>query len=288
MKETRLSDQRLPQELRSFLACLATILELPTEQLPQLPSDDGPASSWHASRWLGGYGLGLVPVADPATFTWPGPWIARVATPGAERRYVVMYGVPSGIVWDPDGSNATRDAIDAGFVIAASDIALALPPPPPAPATTGTVVAIHIAAAAGEPTEALQVAQALADQGLAGDRHVAGTGTFPSNLPGNALTLIEAEVCESFDPPLEADEHRRNLVTRGIDLNGLVGREFTVGEVRCRGMRLCEPCTVVQGYSSRPVLRALVHRGGLRADILTNGAIHDGDSVHLITDATSH
>jgi hypothetical protein len=199
-----------------------------------------------------------------------------------------MYGVPSGIVWDPDGSNATRDAIDAGFVIAASDIALALPPPPPAPATTGTVVAIHIAAAAGEPTAALRVAQALADQGLAGDRHVAGTGTFPSNLPGSALTLIEVEVCESFDPPLEADEHRRNLVTRGIDLNGLVGREFTVGEVRCRGMRLCEPCTVVQGYSSRPVLRALVHRGGLRADILTNGAIHNGDPVHLITDATSH
>ena len=58
------------------------------------------------------------------------------------------------------------------------------------------------------------------------------------------------------------------VLTRGIDVNALVGREFTIGDVRCRGMRLCEPCTVVQRYASRPVLRPLVHRGGLRADIL--------------------
>jgi MOSC domain-containing protein YiiM len=108
---------------------------------------------------------------------------------------------------------------------------------------------------------------------------VTGRGTFPSGMPGSALTLIEAEVCESFIPALEASEHRRNLVTRGIPLNGLVGSEFTVGEVRCRGMRLCEPCTVADGYSGRPVLRALVHRGGLRADILSDGEIALGDAV---------
>jgi MOSC domain-containing protein YiiM len=94
--------------------------------------------------------------------------------------------------------------------------------------------------------------------------------------------MIAAEVCESFDPPLTASEHRRNLVTRGIDLNGLVGREFTIGEVRCRGMRLCEPCTVVQRYAGRPVLRALVHRGGLRADILEDGEIRLGDPVRTL------
>jgi MOSC domain-containing protein YiiM len=98
-------------------------------------------------------------------------------------------------------------------------------------------------------------------------------------MPGSALTLIEAEVCESFDPPLSPNEHRRNVVTRGIDLNALVGREFTIGEIRCRGMRLCEPCTVVDGYARRPVLRALVHRGGLRADILQDGELQVGDSV---------
>ena len=110
---------------------------------------------------------------------------------------------------------------------------------------------------------------------------MAGTGTFPSGMPGSALTLIEAEVCESFDPPLEPSQHRRNVVTRGIDLNGLVGREFTIGEVRCRGMRLCEPCTVVQRHAGRPVLRALVHRGGLRADILADGEIRVGDSIRV-------
>jgi MOSC domain-containing protein YiiM len=93
------------------------------------------------------------------------------------------------------------------------------------------------------------------------------------------LTLIEAEVCESFDPPLEPAEHRRNIVTKGIDLNALVGREFAVGAVRCRGMRLCEPCTVVDTYASRPVLRSLVHRGGLRADILEAGVMRVGDDL---------
>ena len=98
-------------------------------------------------------------------------------------------------------------------------------------------------------------------------------------MPGSALTLIEAEVCDSFTPPLEADEHRRNVVTRGIDLNALVGHEFAIGAVRCRGMRLCEPCTVVERYASRPVLRPLVHRGGLRADILEDGVLSVGDVV---------
>ena len=97
------------------------------------------------------------------------------------------------------------------------------------------------------------------------------------------MTLIEAEVCESFEPPLVPDEHRRNVVTRGIELNRLVGQEFTIGEIRCRGMRLCEPCTVVQRYAGRPVLRELVHRGGLRADILEGGLMRRGDTVHAIS-----
>ena len=101
-------------------------------------------------------------------------------------------------------------------------------------------------------------------------------------MPGSALTLIEAEVCESFAPELGPDEHRRNVVTRGIDLNALVGHEFAVGEVRCLGKRLCEPCTVIDRYSSRPLLRPLVHRGGLRADILEDGELRAGDAVRAI------
>ena len=123
--------------------------------------------------------------------------------------------------------------------------------------------------------------RALAGRGLEGDRHVTGDGTFPSGLPGSDLTLIEEEVCASFSPVLEPGEHRRNVMTAGIDLNGLVGRDFLLGDVRCRGMRLCEPCTVVQRYAGRPVLRPLVHRGGLRADIVEDGLIRVGDPIRL-------
>jgi hypothetical protein len=199
-----------------------------------------------------------------------------------------MFGVPSGVVWDPVQGDPGRSAcaapadpdwIEDGFLIAAADIALARPKAPAIPVGTGRLEGIFVSSSAGEPTRALESVRALAGRGLQDDRHVTGSGTFPSGLPGSALTLIEAEVCESFDPPLTADEHRRNLVTRGIDLNALVGLEFWIGALPCRGMRLCEPCTVAQRYASRPVLRALVHRGGLRADILQDGQIAVGDSI---------
>jgi MOSC domain-containing protein YiiM len=277
MREVRLPESDLPLEAASFVACLATILELPVEEVPRPASGADPATGWGMSRWLGRFGLGLARIADPASFSWPGPWIARVSAPD---RYVVMYGVPSGVVWDPAGDGAVEpDAIREGFLVAAADIALAMPPRADAPSGAGTVEAIAVASSAGEPAELLQQVRALPGKGLEGDRHVSGQGTFPSGPPGSALTLIEAEVCESFDPPLEPSQHRRNVVTRGIDLNALVGHEFMLGEVRCRGMRLCEPCTVVQRHAGRPVLRALVHRGGLRADILGDGTIRVGDPV---------
>ncbi len=275
MREVRPLESDLPRETASFLACLATILELPFERMPPLAVGEDPTTGWTVSRWLGGLGLGLARIADPAAFTWAGPWIGRTGD-----RFVVMYGVPSGVVWDPaGGAEIDRESVQEGFLVAAADIALALPPRPEAPFAAGTVEALAVAGAAAEPARLLQTARALAGQGLEGDRHVAGTGTFPSGLPGSALTMIEAEVCESFEPPLTPGEHRRNVVTRGIDLNALVGHEFTIGDVRCRGMRLCEPCTVVQRYAGRPVLRPLVHRGGLRADILRDGEIHVGDPV---------
>jgi MOSC domain-containing protein YiiM len=279
MREVRLPESELPLEIASFLACLATILELPIEDLPRLAVDGDPATGWGVSRWLGGRGLGLARIADPGTFSWPGPWLARIEAPA--RRFVVMYGVPSGVVWDPAGGETEVDSasIVDGFLVAAGDIALALPPRPEAPAGLGRVETLSVAPSAGQPAQLLDEVRALAGRGLEGDRHVAGTGTFPSGTPGSALTLIEAEVCESFEPPLVPNEHRRNVVTRGIDLNALVGHEFTIGEVRCRGMRLCEPCTVAQRYAGRPVLRALVHRGGLRADILADGVVRVGDAV---------
>jgi MOSC domain-containing protein YiiM len=256
----------------TFAACLATILELPLDAIPDLPPGED-AAGLRLSRWLGELGLGLVPVADAASFTWPGPWIGI-----GDGRAVVMYGVPAGVVWDPSRAGGAPP-IERGYVIAALDVALARPQPPAAPATTGSIEEIWVARTAGATAEPRDAARALPGLGLEGDRHVTGDGTFPSGLPGSALTLIEREVCASFDPPLGADEHRRNLVVSGIDLNALVGREFTLGGVRCRGMRLCEPCTVVDRYASRPVLRALVHRGGLRADVLDDGVIRVGDRI---------
>jgi hypothetical protein len=283
MKEVAVTASQQPLLVASFVACLATILELPPERLPDLPPDTDPAADWSVSRWLGGLGLGLARVAEPTSFAWAGPWLARVRPPrGGQARYVVMYGVPSGVAWDPaDVVEISNEWIEDGFIVAAADIALALPARPSAPVAGGTVEGIWVAAAAGERAQGLTVARALAGQGLAGDRHVTGTGTFPSGLPGSALTLIEAEVCESFEPPLRPGEHRRNLVTRGIELNGLVGRDFMIGEVRCRGMRLCEPCKVAERYAARPIIRALVHRGGLRADILHDGQIRVGDPINF-------
>jgi hypothetical protein len=131
----------------------------------------------------------------------------------------------------------------------------------------------------GEELPGWRLTRWLGGRGLGLAAVAAVEGTFPSGLPGSALSQIEAEVCESFDPPLAPSEHRRKVVTRGIDLNRLVGHAFAIGSVRCRGARLCEPCSVVDRYASRPVLRALVHRGGLRADILEDGVVRVGDEV---------
>jgi hypothetical protein len=282
MRFAELAPTRIPAA-ESLTAVIAAILETDPATMPVFEGAD-PAAVGMVSRWLGRLGLGAVRVADPVSFSWPGPWLARIQPPGGEERFVLMYGTPSGAIWDPagDGTPVENEWLVDGYVLAAADIALARPPLPDAPLGTGTVEAIYVSRSAGEPATALTAARALPGRGLDGDRHVTGDGTFPSGLPGSALTLIEAEVCESFDPPLAPDDHRRNLVTRGLALNDLVGHEFTIGAVRCKGMRLCEPCTVMQRYAGRPVLRALVHRGGLRADILAEGEIAVGDELRAV------
>ncbi|MGB0093912.1 MAG: hypothetical protein WBP81_15445 [Solirubrobacteraceae bacterium] len=188
MKEVTLRHSRLSRDTESFLACLATILELPLEALPEPADDEDPASGWTVSRWLGGLGIGIVRLADPPSFSWPGPWIARVTAGSTDgRRSVVMYGVPSGVVWDPAGGPAIENqSIEDGFLLAAADIALALPPRAAAPTASGSLEAICVAPAAGEPTRSLGAVRALPGLGLEGDRHVVGAGTFPSGLPGSA------------------------------------------------------------------------------------------------------
>lgn len=148
----------------------------------------------------------------------------------------------------------------------------------------GTVEAIFIAAEAEQLPQAVAEVEALSGRGLRGDRNFLGAGTFSEGADsGRDLTLIEAEAIEALDAEegisLEPAAARRNVLTRGIGLNDLVGRRFRVGEVECVGVELCEPCSHLQSLTQPGVLRGLVHRGGLRADILGDGSIRVGDTV---------
>jgi len=129
----------------------------------------------------------------------------------------------------------------------------------------------------------VQEARAVPGKGLEGDRYSFRQGTFFKPQPDRELTLIEVEAIEAMKGELNVDyglsDSRRNVVTRGVPLNHLVGKEFWIGEVKVRGLRLCEPCSHLQKLSHEKVLPGLVHRGGLRAQILTEGMIQVGDVV---------
>ncbi len=148
---------------------------------------------------------------------------------------------------------------------------------------SGTVDSIHIAPAAKAPTSAVVEAEAVPGAGLVGDRYFLKQGTFFKPEPDFELTLIEAEAIEAAaredQVTLAVGEARRNVVTRDVPLNHLVGREFMIGDVKVRGIRLCEPCSHLQTLVGQPVIKALRHRGGLRAQILTGGVIRVGDVV---------
>ncbi len=157
----------------------------------------------------------------------------------------------------------------------------------------GTVVSIHVAPEQSAPMESRTEARAVPGRGLEGDRYFHGTG-FYSKRPGTGgreLTLIETETVDALEHEvvsadgqrrgikLSAAETRRNIATAGVPLNHLVGREFWIGDVLLRGTRLCEPCQHLEELTQRGVMSGLVHRGGLRAVILTEGTVRVGDVV---------
>lgn len=148
----------------------------------------------------------------------------------------------------------------------------------------GVVEGIHITPVAEGRMDSVPEVRASAGRGLEGDRYFAAAGTY-SRKPGpdREVTLIEAEAIEALARDYLVDispvESRRNLLTRGVALNHLVGREFLVGDVRMRGVRLCEPCGHLARLTGKDVVPGLVHRGGLRAQVLTDGTIRVGDPV---------
>lgn len=144
-----------------------------------------------------------------------------------------------------------------------------------------TVERIFVACAKGAPMRELPVADALAGQGLEGDRKVA-----PGREPAAQLTFIESEHIEAFRVatgfPMRDDQPRRNVVTRGVRLNDLLGRRFRVGEALCEGLELCEPCGKFQRLTHPEVRRFFKGRGGLRAAILEGGLIRPGDPLVVL------
>jgi MOSC domain-containing protein YiiM len=151
--------------------------------------------------------------------------------------------------------------------------------------STAAILAIFVAPEAGKPPVEIQETRAVPGRGLAGDRYFDKKGSY-SGRPGSGreVTLIESEALaaakEGYAIDFAPGSHRRNLVTRGVALNHLVGREFTVGTARLIGTRLCEPCTYLGELLNEPRSKlALVHRGGLRCDVVQEGVIKTGDAI---------
>ena len=209
-------------------------------------------------------------VAEPAGFAWPGRYLGR--WPSGE--WVVLFGVPPGVVH----GSVEGDAIAEAYVVAAHEPA---PRVVAAAASPGVVEAVFIAPAAEAPMVAADAVPTVAGRGLEGDRYFEGAGTFSERGgTGHDITLVDAAALEAAGvAPLEA---RRNVVVRGIDLDALIGRRFRVGEVECVGRRRCEPCAHLQRLTQPGVLRALVHRGGLRADVVAGGVVRVGDEVSAV------
>ena len=143
---------------------------------------------------------------------------------------------------------------------------------------------IFIAESANSPMVSITSAELVAGQGVSGDRYFKGNGTFSkklAGLPDVELTLIESEEIDDFNNTFEHQfgygEFRRNIVTTGVRLNEFEGKEFTIGSVHLRGIRLCEPCAHLAGILTQDIMPELVHRTGLRAQILKGGTIKVGD-----------
>jgi len=136
------------------------------------------------------------------------------------------------------------------------------------------VEAIHLGEVESPRLRAVDSVRAVAGKGLEGDwRYFFDDGAEP----GRALTLVEAENVEAVG--LAPGETRRQVTTRGVRLNDLVGKRFRVGEVECYGVELCEPCTHLQSMTRAGIIKELTHQAGINADILTDGTISVGDEV---------
>jgi hypothetical protein len=265
-----------------------------TAEAFNLPAGDVPApqgerlvaimNDWLATRnWRFAY------VRDPQAFAWPGSWIALAADERSPSgwRPVLMFGDPSGPLRDPL-SGGQELKILHGLIPAPMDrtrFSTSASSADRAEAKVGRVVALMTALVAAADPVARQAVTARPG-GIDGDRYQDQTGTFSTNprRVGQDITFVEAEALDELRArgvTLAPEQARRNVVTKGIDLDALIGKRFRVGEVICFGQRRCEPCAHLERLTEPGTLRGLVHRGGLRADIVQAGTITVGDTIHL-------
>ena len=257
-----------------LIDAVADLLNEPSHELREA----GISNELNLQGWLGARNLRLVPADPRGPEISPGFWIAE----HHDGSCVVMFDE------SPYAASAPAD-------VSPSDLSRALVLAPLDPARlpgqmpqqqAGAAGVVEVLLTADRAEDAMHThgtVELRAGRGIVGDRYFDGTGTFSaSEKHGQQLTLIEAEVLDALrddDLNLSPVDARRNIVTRGIDLNALVGQEFQVGTARCIGRRLCEPCSHLQRLTGVALLRALVHRGGLRADILTSGSVRVGDTI---------
>ncbi len=160
----------------------------------------------------------------------------------------------------------------------------------------GRLVSIFICADKALPMEAHDSATAIEGIGIEGDRYAVGAGAwsgvkrdgkdvirlvtlFSAEVIGEVNTLRRAKGEAEFQP----EDTRRNLLVAGVNLNGLVGQEFSVGDVRMRGAELAEPCARPSKLSGKPGFQeAFQNGGGIRAEILSTGTLSAGDPIVVL------
>jgi MOSC domain-containing protein YiiM len=156
----------------------------------------------------------------------------------------------------------------------------------------GKLLAIAIARQAKGTMENVESIEAVAGEGLLGDRYGAGIGAAQfqgRRKPENEVTLIATEAIEAandeFNYTIAHLDTRRNLLTEGVPLNDLVGQTFRVGSVLLKGLELCEPCGYLEKRTFAGIKAALKHRGGLRCCVLQGGVARVGDEIAAVDDS---
>lgn len=281
-----ITELTLAEVADAFASITAEAFNLPVGEVPAPQGERLVAimNDWLATRnWRFAY------VRDPQTFAWPGSWVALAADERSPSgwRPVLMFGDPSGPVRDPLESGHELKIVH-GLLPAPMDrrrFSTSILAADRAEVKVGHVVALMTAPVAAADAVARQTVTARPG-GIDGDRYQDQTGTF-STTPrrvGQDITFVESEALAELSArgvTLAPEQARRNVVTKGIDLDSLIGKRFRVGEVICLGQRRCEPCAHLERLTAPGTLRGLVHRGGLRADILQAGTITLGDPIQL-------